>query len=274
MGGVITVPEIARTDHESNLYLLPLLLIALGRFDGATKRRLPSAAMPKVAFAFSNNSDPFWSIVETGCNKVGTEHGVDIVFKKPSPAMPPSRRRSSTVWSAQNIKAISVSVIDPKNQTAYLDEVAAKVPLLAVDNDAPQSSGAATSARDNYAAGRAAGQLVKEAMPDGGVVAIFVGQTRRSMPASVARECSTNWPAHRACPIPTTCRRCRPARQYGKYKLHKIYTDQPEGDQVCKQKATNALIELEKEPNVCMVGLWAYNPPAILRGQGSKRPAK
>ena len=54
------------------------------------------------------------------------------------------------------------------------------------------------------------------------------------------------------------------SKDYGKYKLYKISTDQPEGEPVCKQKATDALIQLDKEPNVCLVGLWAYNPPAIL----------
>ena len=67
-------------------------------------------------------------------------------------AMPPNRKRSSTASSGQNIKAISISVIDPNNQTAYLDEVAAKVPLLAVDNDAPKSKRRCYIGTDNYSA--------------------------------------------------------------------------------------------------------------------------
>ena len=51
---------------------------------------------------------------------------------------------------------------------------------------------------DNYEAGKAVGRLVKEAMPDGGTIAIFVGELdRRSTPASAGRASSTSWPARR-----------------------------------------------------------------------------
>jgi len=143
--------------------------------------------------------------------------------------------------------------------------VAAKVPLLAVDNDAPKSKRRCYIGTDNYAAGRAAGQLVKEALPEGGVIAVFVGQTEalnaRQRCQGVLDELADAPPLtdpNNVPTLPTT------SKQFGKYKLHKIATDQPGAEAVCKEKATDALIELEKEPNVCFVGLWAYNPPAIL----------
>src|SRR5207244_8578182 len=52
--------------------------------------------------------------------------------------------------------------------------------------------------------------------------------------------------------------------QYGKYKLLRIFTDQPEGQSKSVQNASDALIQLKEEPNVCLIGLWAYNPPACL----------
>src|SRR5262249_44811342 len=33
---------------------------------------------------------------------------------------------------------------------------------------------------------------------------------------------------------------------------------------VAKDKAATALLQLQNEPHVCLIGLWAYNPPAIL----------
>jgi ribose transport system substrate-binding protein len=224
----------------------------------------PASNWPKVAFV-SNNPDQFWSIVEAGCNKAGMENAVDVIFKKPSSGNAAEQKEIIDSLIGQNIKAISVSVIDPNNQTAYLDEVAAKVPLLAVDNDAPKSKRRCYIGTDNYAAGRAAGKLVKEAMPEGGVVSLFVGQTEalnaRQRCQGVLDELADapNLPdPNNVPPLPTG------SKQYGKYKLHKIDTDQPGGEQICKEKATNAMIELDKEPNVCFVGLWAYNPPAIL----------
>src|SRR5262249_41818462 len=51
---------------------------------------------------------------------------------------------------------------------------------------------------------------------------------------------------------------------YGRYRLAGVYTDQPEGATKCKENAVDVITKLQDEKNVCMVGLWAYNPPAIL----------
>lgn len=217
-----------------------------------------------VAFV-TNNPDPFWSIVESGCRKAEKETGVEVVFKKPSSGNAAEQKEIIDGLVTQGVKAISVSVIDPNNQSADIDAVAAKVPFLAVDNDAPQTKRQCYIGTDNYLAGRAAGKLVKEVLPEGGVVALFVGQTEalnaRQRCHGVLDELADAAPAIDPNKLPAL-----PAggATLGKYKLHKICTDQPEGEPACKQKATDALIELAKEPKVCFVGLWAYNPPAIL----------
>jgi ribose transport system substrate-binding protein len=219
---------------------------------------------PTVAFV-SNNPDPFWSIVEAGCAKAAGESGVAVVFRKPPSGDPAAQQEIIDSLVNRDIKAISVSVIDPKNQTAYLNEVAAKVPLLAVDNDAPDSKRLCYIGTNNYDAGRTVGQLVKEALPDGGTVALFVGQTEalnaRQRCQGVLDELADapKLPdPNEVPPLPTG------SGQYGKYKLLRIFTDQPEGQPKAVQNSSDALIQLRDEPNVCLVGLWAYNPPACL----------
>jgi ribose transport system substrate-binding protein len=250
------------------LWSMPLALAALTGCGSPTNKPAvgsgPHVEMPKVAFV-SNNPDPFWNIVENGCNKAAAESGVDIVFRKPPSGDPAAQQEVIDSLVNRDIKAISVSVIDPKNQTAYLNDVAKKVKLLAVDNDAPASDRICYIGTNNYAAGRTAGELVKEALPDGGTVVLFVGQTEalnaRQRCQGVLDELAgapklpdpNNVPA-----LPTG------AGQFGKYKLHKIYTDQPEGQTKATQNASDALIQLKDDPNVCFVGLWAYNPPACL----------
>jgi len=138
------------------------------------------------------------------------------------------------------------------------------VPLLAVDNDAPKSKRLAYLGTSNYLAGRAVGKLIKEALPDGGTVAIFVGDlaplNARQRRQGVIDELAGN-------PVPRNQDNFLPAedgKTYGKYKVTRTYTDQPEGEQRAKENTVNALTELQGESNVCLVGLWAYNPPAIL----------
>jgi ribose transport system substrate-binding protein len=244
--------------------LLSLSFVTLtGCWGSSGSTVITQPARPKVAFV-SNNPDPFWSIVEAGCNKAAAEAGVECVFKKP-PSGDPAAQQEILDSLAGTVKAVSVSVIDPKNQTAYLNELAAKVPVLAVDNDAPASNRLCYIGTNNYDAGRSLGKLLKEAMPGGGAVAVFVGQTEalnaRQRCQGVLDELADapDLPDPNAVGSPPAG-----SSQFGKYKLLKVFTDQPEGETKAVQNASDALIQLKGEPNVALVGLWAYNPPAIL----------
>lgn len=250
-------------------WLLPVLLL-----PACNSAKTPTAVAqtgPKVAFV-TNNPDPFWSIVEQGCDKAAGETGATLLFKKPSLGDPSEQKQVIEGLLGQGVKAISVSVIDPKNQTAYLNEVAGKTALLAIDNDAPESKRQCYIGTNNYAAGRAAGKLVKEALPQGGVVAIFVGQKEalnaRQRAIGVLDELADAKPLADPNQVPALP---DGGGQYGKYKLHKIAYDQPRGEPECQEKAASALLELKNEPNVCFVGLWAYNPPAILSAVESQK---
>ena len=53
------------------------------------------------------------------------------------------------------------------------------------------------------------------------------------------------------------------AKKYGKYELVGTYYDET-NERKAKDNAADVLTKLGDEPNLCMVGLWAYNPPAIL----------
>ena len=217
----------------------------------------------KVAFV-SNNPAAFWTIGEAGARKAGEEFNAEVLFKRPAQGDAAQQKEVIDPLLNQGINAIAISVIDPKNQTPYLDEIADKVPLLAVDNDAPKSKRLAYLGTSNYLAGRAVGKLIKEALPDGGTVAIFVGDlaplNARQRRQGVIDELAGN-------PVPKNQDNFLPAedgKTYGKYKVTRTYTDQPEGEQRAKENTVNALTELQGERNVCLVGLWAYNPPAIL----------
>ena len=76
----------------------------------------------------------------------------------------------------RGVKAIAISVIDPENQVEYLNKIADRVPLITQDNDAPRTRRRVYIGTDNYEAGKAVGKIVKKALPDGGAIAIFVGQ--------------------------------------------------------------------------------------------------
>jgi ribose transport system substrate-binding protein len=226
---------------------------------------------PKVAFV-SNNPENFWTIAQAGAQKAADEEGVELVFRKPSQGAA-EQKEIIDILLNQNVKGVAVSVIDPDNQTPYLNEIADRTNLLAVDNDAPRSKRKAYIGTDNYMAGRAAGKLVKASLKDeGGLVVIFVGDTA-PLNAKQRRQGVIDELADRPIPADTTALAWTPDGKAGehidcgKYKVFwKTWTDQPQGSDKAYQNAVDALKDgdVKRAARVCMVGLWAYNPPQIL----------
>lgn len=216
----------------------------------------------KVAF-ITNNTETFWTFAERGCAKGEKEFDVEVVFRKPEGDAANQTRIIDDLLN-EDIKAMAVSVINPKGQTQHLKEVSAKLPLLTQDNDAPDCGRLCYLGTDNYKAGRAVGRLVKEAMPDGGTLAIFVGQTE---PLNARQRCQGLLDELAGNPEPKDVNDVKigeDGKTYGKYRLHRLYTDQPIGTQKATENAADALTDLSGEKNLCFIGLWAYNPPAIL----------
>ncbi len=213
-----------------------------------------SSNQPKVGFV-SNNSAEFWTIAEAGTSKAAPEFGVEVLFRRPQQGTAAQQKEIIEDLLAQGVQAIAISVKDPKNQLDYLNEIASRVPLITQDNDAPDSKRLCYIGTDNYAAGRDVGKLVKEAMPEGGTVALFVGDLD-SLNAQQRRQGVLDELAdQKDAPGPT---------KYGKYTLHHgpAYVDYTD-TQKAKDNAKAALTDLQDEKNVCLIGLWAYNPPAI-----------
>ncbi len=208
----------------------------------------------KVAFV-SNNAEAFWSIAEAGTRKAAVEEDVEVLFRKPSQTDAAQQKEVIDSVLGLGIQALAVSVIDPENQAAYLNTLSRRVPLLTQDNDAPNSHRKCYIGTDNYLAGKAVGRLVKEALPDGGALAIFVGDTKplnaRQRRQGVLDELAGVKDAS--------------GQQYGNYRLIDTFTDSPDGPSECKRKAVDLLAtaEARREKRLALVGLWAYNPPML-----------
>ena len=196
----------------------------------------------KLAFV-TNNAADFWTIARAGCEKAAAElPNVALEFRIPSDATAATQKRIVDDLLAKGIDGIAISPIDPVNQTLFLNEVAKQALLVTQDSDAPQSDRACYLGTDNVAAGRQAGELIKQALPQGGKIMIFVGKWRPRTPATVstASRKSCRAPISRSLTLaPTTPTRCAPR--------------------------TTSLDTIVNYPDVaCLVGLWNYNGPAIL----------
>jgi ribose transport system substrate-binding protein len=219
----------------------------------------------KVAFV-TNNPEDFWTIAEKGAQAAAEKEGVELIFRRPDKGEAGLQRDIVNELVTKGVKGVAVSVIDPENQTPDLKVVAGKTNLITVDNDATESGRLCYIGTDNYEAGKAVGRLVKEAMPQGGTVAIFVGQIT-PINARLRFQGVVDELAGRQVGKDET--------NLGKYTLYKgaAITDGASRAQ-CFENAKDAIEKLADQPNVCMVGLWAYNAPAILEAAKSKDATK
>jgi ribose transport system substrate-binding protein len=110
------------------------------------------------------------------------------------------------------------------------------------DSDAPKSDRACYVGTDNVAAGRQAGQLIKEALPGGGKIMLFVGK----LDVRNAQE---------------RIQGIKEVLKDSAIDILDVRTD--DTDQV--RAKSNAADTLVKYPDVkALIGLWSYNGPAIL----------
>ena len=245
-----------------SLRILGLLTVAL--FLAALPAcRQNSSGKAKVAFV-TNNPESFWTIAEAGCRKAEGEFNVEVVFRRPSSGDSAEQTEIINTLKNQDIKAMAISVINPKGQSAHLDEIAAKMPLITQDNDAPQTKRLCYIGTNNYLAGRSVGEMVKEVLPNGGVIAIFVGQLEPLNARQRAQGVLDELDGQPAPEDINSIEISKNKMEFGKYRLHGIFTDQPEGIQKSVENTKDVLTALAGEKDICLIGLWAYNPPAIL----------
>jgi ribose transport system substrate-binding protein len=226
----------------------------------------------------TNCTADFWSICEAGANKAAQEHNVELQFRQPEKAFDASVQMPIVeAWAKQGLDGIAVSVIDPQGQTEDLTRIAKKVPLVTMDNDADKTGRKCYIGIDNYEAGKAAGRLVKKALPSGGTVAVFIGSTKsangKARTQGVLDELAGQKDARGA----DAAHPAKPdlkGKQYGKFFLVDGAAVEDGAPTNAMAKASAVYGRVKGLPDVCMLGLYAYNPPAILEAIGSDTSVK
>jgi ribose transport system substrate-binding protein len=196
----------------------------------------------KLAFVTNNASD-FWTIARKGTEKAAKDiPNIEVEFRIPSDGTAAEQQRVIDDLLAKGIHGIAISPVDPKNQTQMLNRAAGQTLVLTQDSDAPESNRVCYIGTDNVEAGRQAGQLVKEALPNGGKIMIFVGV----LDAANAQQ---------------RYQGLKEALAGSNVTIIDVRTDNTD---LVRAKA-NAADSLVNNPDLAgMVGLWAYNGPAIL----------
>jgi ribose transport system substrate-binding protein len=196
----------------------------------------------KLAFV-TNNASPFWVIARKGTEKAVSDiPNIEVEFRIPSDGTAAEQQRVVDDLLAKGIQGIAISPVDPKNQTEMLNRAATQTIVVTQDSDAPNSNRVCYIGTDNVAAGRQAGELVKQALPNGGKIMVFVGV----LDAANAQQ---------------RYQGLKEALAGSNVQIVDVRTDAT--DRV--RAKSNASDTLVNNPDIAgMVGLWSYNGPAIL----------
>lgn len=213
---------------------------------------------PTVAFVTNQIAD-FWNIAQAGCLDAQKDFDVNVEVKMPVEATAVEQQRIIEDLLTSGIKGLAISPLDSDNQQQFLDKVADDIPLITHDSDAPNTKRLMYIGMDNYLAGRRCGELVKEAIPDGGKVLLFIGRLEQNN-SKHRRQGVIDELLDRS-PDPNRFDPQGKEISGDKYTILATLTDQGKPD-VAKQKPEDA-INTYTDVN-CMVGLFEYNPPAIL----------
>jgi len=196
----------------------------------------------KLAFVTNNASD-FWTIARKGVEQADKElPNVEVEFRIPADGTAAEQKRIVDDLLAKGIAGMAISPVDPDNQTQLINDAAKQALVVTQDSDAPQSARAFYIGTDNHAAGLQAGQLIKEALPQGGKIMIFVGKID-------ARNAQERYQG------------IKDALQGSKVEIIDVRTD--DTDRIrAKSNASDTLVKYSDVAG--LVGLWSYNGPAIL----------
>jgi len=206
-----------------------------GKQTGAGKKH-------KLAFVTNNASD-FWTISRKGTEKAAAElPNIEIDFRIDAGGTAAEQRSIVDDLLAKGVNGFAISPIDPVNQTQMLNQAAAQALVITQDSDAPNSERACYIGTDNVAAGRQAGGLIKEALPEGGKIMIFVG----SLDAANAQQ---------------RYQGIKEALAGSNIQIIDVRTD---GTDRVRAKSNAADTLVNNADVAALVGLWSYNGPAIV----------
>src|SRR4029079_929846 len=130
-------------------------------------------------FAFvTNNSAGFWNIAKKGVEKAEQDLGIKAEVMRPLKGELAEQQSLLEDAMVRDFTGLAVSPVNPDSMTPLLDRVAAKMPVICHDSDAPKSKRISYVGTNNTEAGRAAGRAALKALGDKrkGKVALFVGR--------------------------------------------------------------------------------------------------
>jgi len=154
--------------------------VAAGYYLNTTNNGLAAATPPTTPAKYvfvAGGADPYWELCVAGAREAAEGLGAEVDVLLPT-GEGEEGLREQVGWLAElagkEIDGVAVGPIDPDRQTTLINSLADKTTVVTVDSDVPGSRRMFYVGSSNYEAGGIAAELVQEALPGGGKVAVLL----------------------------------------------------------------------------------------------------
>jgi len=207
----------------------------------------------QVAFV-TGGSNAYWHMTVEGAKAAANDYEVDLQIEMPTGSENVDEQMELFLkCSLGRPDGIIISPVDADGFTRPINFVSDKIVVVTFDSDAPLSNRRSYIGTNNLAAGRLCADLVREAIPEGGKVAVLLAnhtkdnlaQRKQGFEEQLNRQLVGSG-----------------ALKDVTYEIVDYFSD--EGDEV--QSAGNIRAILSSHPELrCIVGMNAYHGPILLQ---------
>lgn len=168
--------------HKTVWVLVAIALVSAGWFRLQTMEGGPTKPqqVPTIVF-LTGGSGPYWQLTSLGAEAAAAELGVELDIKMPSGDEDIGEQTQMLVkLKPDNLGGVAVSPLNAEGQTRLINRLAERTNVVTFDSDAELSNRKCYVGTNNYSAGRLCANLVAEALPSGGEVAVLMTHLTKS----------------------------------------------------------------------------------------------
>lgn len=123
----------------------------------------------------TGGSAPYWQSIAAGARAAASDRQIDLAVEMPATNESVEEQTDLLVkLDLTGVDGIALSPLDAEGQTSLINKMIQSVFVVTVDSDAQLSLRDTYIGANNFVAGTQAAQLVHEAIPDGGKVAVVL----------------------------------------------------------------------------------------------------
>lgn len=140
-------------------------------------------ASPGRYLLIAGGSDPYWDLCVAGAQAFANDIGAELDVRKPTGEGEEGLKQQIawlTELKANEFDGLAIGPIDPVRQTTLINSAAEKLTVITVDSDAPTSTRMFYIGSSNVEAGSIAANMVREALPKGGKVAVLMASEAKT----------------------------------------------------------------------------------------------